>query len=76
MVDWAGVNLVTSLVYRQVTAVFLSWANNEIPLSKRSDIVKLSVSHVLQPVTTGHSHDIASQTVQRLQKKHGGLTFL
>lgn len=76
LVDWADVDLVSALVYRDATGSYLSWFNGAVPLSVVGEVGTLSVCLLMASMTTGYSHDRAVETAAPLAPRHRGRTFL
>ncbi len=75
LVSWTDVTLLTALIYRQISAVYLSWSYGQLPIGLVPDLSKLSASLSLATVTTGYSQERARATAEELSVKHRGRIF-
>ncbi len=75
LVKGADATLLTTLICRQITALYASWSIGELAVKIIPDISKLMVSLTLQGVSTGYTRARCAETVSAGLTKHAGLVF-
>jgi len=75
-VDWIDVNLLTAIIYRQVNPLYLSWWYKQISHPHMVAFTKLDTSLILRSVTTGYTHERATETVRAMQELLKGVSYL
>ena len=75
-VDWIDVELLTTIIYRQVNPLYLSWWYKQASDTQTAGFAKLDTSLILRSVTTGYTHERTTETIREMQKQLDGLTYL
>ncbi len=75
-VPWANIDLLASIVYRQVNPIYLASWYTHVPQQVATQVAKLDLSLMLAAVTTGYTHRRAIKTVKAMQKALAGSKYL
>ncbi len=75
LAETADATLLTTLICRQITALYSSWSIGELSFKVIPDISKLAVSLTLLGVSTGYTRARCAETVSAGMARHAGLVF-
>jgi len=68
LADWVDVNLITTMIYRHGSVIYLAWIQNEVPGPQVADLIKLDACLTLAAVTSGKTHKRVTESAKALQK--------
>jgi hypothetical protein len=75
LADHVEVKLLTSLICRQITAVYLSWSNGELAFDAIPDISKLMVGLTLRGISRGYTRGKCEDIIRGGMGKYGSMVF-
>lgn len=75
-VDWVDVDLLSTIVYRQVNPILMSSWFLKTPSDVTTMVVKLDLCLILASVTTGYTHRKVVATAKKLQKTLKGNPYI
>ncbi|MDH3642987.1 MAG: TetR/AcrR family transcriptional regulator [Gammaproteobacteria bacterium] len=75
-VDWIDVDMLSAIIYRQVNPLYLSWWYKQASDIQTASFAKLDTSLILRSVTTGYTHERATETIREMQGLLKDATYL
>lgn len=72
LANWIDVNVITTMIYRHGSAVYLAWVQGELPGPHVADLIKLDACLTIGSVTTGETHRRAAEAAKAFQKNLKG----